>query len=145
MHELPHHYVVSAQSDQHGEVSVASDGLETIQTLAPAEFGGPGDLWSPETLLVAAVADCLILTFRAVARANKFEWNSISCKVDGVLDRVERVMRFTDFHMQVMLHVPEGADVNKAERLVERSEHGCLITRSLNGSVHLTTEVVPDG
>ena len=35
-----------------------------------AEFGGPGDLWSPETMLAGAVAGCFILTFRAAARAS---------------------------------------------------------------------------
>ncbi|HKJ17928.1 MAG TPA: OsmC family protein [Xanthomonadales bacterium] len=142
MHDFPHHYVVSAESNQQGEVTVKSDGLETIPTMPPAEFGGPGDLWSPETLLVASVANCLILTFRAVARANRFEWNSISCEVEGVLDRVERSMRFTEYHVRVTLHVPGDSDVEKAERLVQRSEHGCLITQSLNGDTHLTTEVV---
>ena len=144
MHEFPHHYVVSAKSGQEGTVSVDSDGLESIPTMPPAEFGGPGDQWSPETLLVAAVANCLVLTFRAVARANRFEWNAINCEVDGVLNRVERAMRFTDYHLKVTLRVPEGSDMEKARRLVERSEHGCLITQSLNGASHLETEVVVD-
>ncbi len=141
MHDLPHHYRVSAESDQNGEVTVNSNGLASIPTMPPAEFGGPGDLWSPETLLVASVADCLILTFRAVARANRFEWNSISCEVDGILDRVERTMRFTEYHIRVSLRVPGDSDVEKAERLLQRSEHGCLITQSLNGTTHLTTQV----
>ena len=44
-------------------------------------------LASIPTLLIAAVADCFILTFRAVARASRFEWISLGCTVDGVLDR----------------------------------------------------------
>jgi hypothetical protein len=38
---------------------------------APAEFGGPGDQWSPESLLAGAIASCFALTFRFVARAQK--------------------------------------------------------------------------
>jgi organic hydroperoxide reductase OsmC/OhrA len=37
----------------------------------------PGNAWSPETSLVAAVADCFILTFRGVAQAAKFPWESL--------------------------------------------------------------------
>lgn len=144
MQEYPHHYIVSADAPKEGVIDVSSPGLETLPSASPAEFGGPGDLWSPETFLVAAVADCFILTFRAVSRASKFEWNSLGCKVDGVLDRVDRVTRFTDYHMDVTLHVPAGSDEQKAERLLHKSEQVCLVTNSLTGTCHLNTTIVVD-
>jgi len=144
MQDYPHHYVVSADAPAEGIIKVSSNGLETLPSLAPAEFGGPGDLWSPETFFVAAVADCFILTFRAVARGSHFEWNSVKCEVDGILDRVEKVTRFTEFHVHVTLHVPEGTDVHKAERLVEKSDHVCLVTNSLTAETILTSDIVID-
>lgn len=144
MQDYPHHYVVSADAPAEGIIKVSSDGLETLPSLAPAEFGGPGDLWSPETLFVAAVADCFILTFRAIARGSHFEWNSVKCEVDGILDRVEKVTRFTEFHVRVTLRVPEGTDVHKAERLVEKSDHVCLVTNSLTAETILTSDIIID-
>lgn len=144
MQDYPHHYVVSADAPAEGEIQVSSTGLESLPSMPPAEFDGPGDRWSPETFLVAAVADCFILTFRAVTRGSKFEWNSVNCEVNGVLDRVDRVTRFTDYHVKVTLHVPAGTDLHKAERLVEKSEHVCLVTNSLNGESHLETTIVVD-
>jgi uncharacterized OsmC-like protein len=144
MQDYPHHYIVSADAPSEGVINVSSKGLETLPSQAPAEFGGPGDLWSPETFLVAAVADCFILTFRAVARGSRFEWNSVKCEVDGVLDRVDRVTRFVEINLRVTLHVPEGSDQHKAERLVEKSDHVCLVTNSLNAEMRLTTKVVID-
>jgi organic hydroperoxide reductase OsmC/OhrA len=90
---------------------------------------------------VGAVANCFILTFRAVARASKFEWTSITCQVQGVLDRVERVTQFTAMELQVKLRVPTGADVERAHRLLEKSEQNCLITSSLKATVELRAEV----
>lgn len=144
MQEYPHHYVVKADAPAEGTIDVSSKGLETLPSLAPAEFGGPGDLWSPETFLVASVADCFILTFRAVARGSHFDWNSVSCEVDGILDRVEGVTRFTEFHVRVTLHVPQGTDMHKAERLVEKSDHVCLVTNSLSAETIVTTALVVD-
>ena len=144
MQDYPHHYIVSADSPAEGVISVSSEGLETLPSEAPAEFGGPGDLWSPETFLVAAVADCFILTFRAVARGSRFEWNSVKCEVDGILDRIDGVTRFVEFQLRVTLHVPEGTDQHKAERLVEKSDHVCLVTNSLNAEMLLTTNIVFD-
>lgn len=145
MQDYPHHYVVSADAPAEGEISVSSDGLQTLASLAPAEFDGPGDLWSPETLLVASVADCFILTFRAVARGSHFEWDSVKCEVRGVLDRVDKVTRFTEFHVHVTLQVPEGTDMHKAERLIEKSDHVCLVTNSLTAETVLTTEIIVNG
>lgn len=144
MQDYPHHYIASADAAKEGVIDVSSPGLETLPSLAPAEFGGPGDLWSPETFLVAAVADCFILTFRAVSRGSRFEWNSLSCEVDGVLDRVDNVTQFTDYHMKVILHVPAGSNEKKAERLLHKSEQVCLVTNSLTGRRHLHTTIVID-
>ncbi|MCU0989627.1 MAG: OsmC family protein [Xanthomonadales bacterium] len=104
--------------------------------MPPAEFGGPGDMWSPETLLVASVANCFILTFRAVARASDFQWNELDCTVVGILNRVDRVTRFTEFQISVKLRLPAGADWHKAHRLAEKSESVCLITNSLQVQRH---------
>jgi organic hydroperoxide reductase OsmC/OhrA len=141
MQELPHHYSVSATAGAEGDVAVEGDRLPAIASAAPAEFGGPGDRWSPETLLVAAVADCFILTFRAVARASKLPWNSLRCEVAGTLDRVERVTQFTGFQVRASLQVPAGTDEEKARRLLARTEQSCLVTNSLKGASHLEAEV----
>ncbi|MFT4585121.1 MAG: organic hydroperoxide reductase OsmC/OhrA [Gammaproteobacteria bacterium] len=141
MQNLPHKYSVSATSGCDGNVDLTSAHLAKIESAAPAEFGGPGDRWSPETLLVAAVADCFILTFKAIAQGSKMDWISISCIVEGVLDRVDNVSRFTDFHLRVVLDAQPGTDEQKATRLLQKSELACLITNSLNAETHLDTEI----
>ncbi len=141
MQELPHHYAASASATADSHVSLSSPGLESLETAGPPEFGGPGDLWSPETLLVGAVANCFILSFRAIARASRFEWVSLSCDVSGTLDKIERVMQFTSFDLSVELGVPPGTDEKKALRLLEKAEHHCLITSSMNAGTRLSAKV----
>lgn len=142
MHEFPHHYKVRASGGPDADVSVSADGLETISSAPPAEFGGPGDRWSPETLLAAAVVDCLILSFRAVARASRFSWTGLECEVDASLDRQDQTTRFTEFKVHATLEVPSGTSEEKARRLLEKAENNCLITNSLSGETHLTAEVI---
>lgn len=141
MQNLPHHYRVAASAGAEGGVQLTSAGLADIESAPPAEFGGPGDLWSPETLLVAAVADCFILTFRAIARGSRFDWESLSCDVEAILDRADKVTRFTELTQRVTLQVPAGTDEAKAHRLLEKAESACLITNSLNAEMHLEAEV----
>ena len=141
MQDLPHLYTASATTHGEGDITLTSARVPVLTTAAPTEFGGPGDRWSPETLLVGAVADCFILTFRAVARAAKFPWVSLSCHAEGTLDRVERATQFTGFTLQALLHVPPGADTNLADRLMQKAERACLITNSLKAPCRLHTEV----
>ncbi len=145
MQELPHHYPATASASATGNVDVSSPGLETLDTAPPAEFGGRGDVWSPETLLVASVANCLILTFRAIARASRLEWHSLRCEVVGELDKIDRVTRFTRFDVKARLELSPGTDPAKAERLLQKAEKACLITNSLKADSHLVAEVAVAG
>jgi peroxiredoxin-like protein len=140
--DYPHHYVVAASSATDSNVVLRSPGLESLKSAGPAEFGGPGDLWSPETMLVASVADCFILTFKAIARASKFEWLSLTCDAVGDLDKVGRKTQFTGFKLRVTLEVPEGAPEDKAQRLLEKAEKSCLITNSLKANSHLHAKIL---
>lgn len=131
MQPFPHHYAVSASAGSHGNVTLSAQNVVAIASDAPAEFGGPGDQWSPESLLVAAVADCFTLGFRAIARASKLDWHALRCDVTGTLDKVDGITRFTAIAQRVELTVPEGTDEEKAKRLLEKAEKVCLITNSL--------------
>lgn len=142
MHPYPHQYHVSARGNPAGAVTVMSPQLPDIETAPPPEFDGPGGVWSPESLLCAAVADCFILTFRAVCRAAKFEWLSLECRVQGTLERVEGKSLFTKFTTFASLTVLAGSDVEKARAHLERAEHSCLIANSLVGARALEVEII---
>jgi len=141
MHPYPHTYIAAASAQSAGSVAVRSPQLPTLQTAAPPEFGGPGGVWSPETLLCASLADCFILTFRAVSRAARFEWLHLECRVEGVLERVGPNSRFTRYTTHARLKLPPGSDPSQARALLERAEHGCLIANSLSGERALQAEV----
>ncbi len=142
MHPYPHTYTVSAAAQATGEVTLRSQGLADLPSMPPPEFDGPGGYWSPETLLAAAVADCFMLSFRAVARASKLDWIELSASVEAVLERVEGVTRFTRFTTRARLTVPAGTDDARARTVMEKAEKVCLVTNSLNSECHLEAEVV---
>ena len=142
MKDLPHQYHVSAHAETEGNIALKTDNLPLLISAPPVEFGGPGDEWSPEHLLVASVADCFVLTFRAVARASKLEWSNIESSAVGVLDRVGRLTQFTSFTVSAILTVSTGTDVDKAQRVLEKSEAACLITNSLTAETHLRTQII---
>ncbi len=141
MQAFPHIYSVSAAAGASSNVSLDSEGLPSLAAAPPAEFDGPGDIWSPETLLMAAVASCMVLSFKAIARASKFDWHAIDVRSEGTLDREDRITRFTRVVNHVTLDVPTGTDVDKAEKLLHKAEGACLISNSLNAEVVLDCRV----
>jgi len=141
MAEFPHEYQVAASAGAESIITLTSPGLADLASEPPPQFGGPGKLWSPEHLVVASVADCFILTFRAVARGSRFTWQALTCQATGILDRVDGKLRFTRFDLLATLTVPAGTDPDKAVRLLEKSEAGCLITNSMTSEIHLQCRV----
>ena len=141
MHPFPHRYVVNATLRPGADVPLSAEGVRIIESAPPKEFDGPGNQWSPEGLLTAAVADCFVLSFRAIATASKFPWVSLESRTEGTLDRIEGKMRFTRFDTHAKLQVPVGTDLERAKKLLEKAELSCLVANSLNSERHLTAEV----
>lgn len=142
MQAFPHLYRVSARGGAEGSTALNSEGLPALASVAPKEFDGPGDQWSPESLLCASLASCFILTFRAIARASKLEWRALDCEVQGTLERVDGVTQFTLFVTIARLEVPAGASADLCQRLLEKAEHGCLVANSVKARRELRAEVV---
>ncbi len=141
MQDLPHHYVVAASAAGAGNIIVSADGLPDIETAGPPQFGGPGGIWSPEELLVAAVADCFILSFRAIARTARLEWSALRCEVDGELDKIGKFTQFTGFKVHATLTIPDASDRQKAGVILEKADKYCLVSNSMKAESELTTEV----
>jgi organic hydroperoxide reductase OsmC/OhrA len=140
---LPHRYNVTLTSGEQSYPIITSDGLEPFTSAPPASFDGPGNLWSPETLLVAAVADCFALTFRALAKTSQLRWTKLLCDAKGILDRPEGTTRFTAIDLHVWLVVPAETDAGSARALLERTERNCLVGNSLRfkPTLHLNVSV----
>lgn len=137
MHPYPHHYRAQAQGAAIGDVTVGAPGLPRIATQPPPEFDGPEGFWSPETLLLASIADCYILSLRAVARASKLEWISLQVDVEGVLEKAEGVTRFTRFTVTPRLLLPPGTGEGLALNVLKKAKSVCLVTNSLRAECEL--------
>lgn len=142
MQDLPHIYRVAASAEGSANVILSANELPDLETAGPPEFGGPGDVWSPETMLVGAVANCFVLSFRAIARTAKLDWLTLDCEAEGDLDKVEKLTQFTAFRVSAKLTVPPGTNEKKANTILQKAEKYCLITNSMKADSHLDAEVI---
>ena len=142
MEDFPHHYVVNASLLEGEHVAVKATDLPEIISDAPVQFGGPGGRWSPEELLMGAIADSFVLGFRAIAKASELDWVNIDCSADGTLDHVDKVTRFTAVTITARLTVGADTDRAEAERLLHESGKVSLAINSMAAETHLDTEIL---
>lgn len=141
MKPFPHEYDVHLTGGPTGYATLSTPGIPDLRTAPPKEFDGPGDAWSPEHLLLAAVQACLLLTLRAIARASKVEFVSLDVEATGTVERVDGITRFTGIVLRPRLVIPPGSDRARALHVLEKSEKHCLVTASLSTPVHMEAEI----
>lgn len=144
MQALPHNYRVSVKAQPESDIDLAAEQLPGMRIAPPANFGGPGDEWSPEDLLVASMTSCFLLSFKAIARISRLEWTEFDCECAGTLDKMpedNKKMAFAHFDIQAKLIIPNEADKAKAEKLLHKAEETCLISNSLTSEKQLSVTV----
>ena len=112
-----------------------------ISFSAPPEFRGEAGFWTPEHFFIAAVASCFITTFRAIAEASRFDPVSLDISVEGVVGKGEGGYEFTHVILKPRLTIRNDADRQRAARLLEKTEHSCLVSRSLKSKVTMEPQI----
>ena len=111
-----------------------SDGC--IEVATPPEFpkGIPG-IWSPEHLFTASVSSCLMTTFLAVAENSKLDFVSFRCESKGKRDQVDGKYMMTEVLLEPVVVVRDEKDIEKALKVLQKSEINCLISNSIKAKV----------
>lgn len=135
MKPLPHCYEVQLSGGPSGYAQLSANGPPELRTAPPEDFGGPGDAWSPEHLLLASVQACFLFTLRAVARSSQLEFQSLELDASGVVDRRDGVTRFTQIVLRPSLTVSPGTDHQRALHVLEKAKKACLVSASLSTDI----------
>lgn len=136
-------YRVSATSTAVRSGTAAAEDIQpAISFSAPPEFQGEAGRWTPEHFLVASVAGCVLSTFSGMAHYSKFNFLSLQVEAEGILGKDEHGWRFTRMVVRPKLKIASnGADRERANRLLEKAEKTCLVARSLACPTILEPEI----
>jgi peroxiredoxin-like protein len=142
MTALPHRYTVELSGGPSGYGSLETDGLPEIRIAPPQQYGGPGDAWTPEHLLLASVEACFLFTFRAVAKAAHVDFEYLELSSEGTVDRQDGRTKFTSIVLRPRIVIGSDADPERVKQLLHKAEHACLVSASLETPVQLEPELV---
>jgi peroxiredoxin-like protein len=113
-----------------------------IEVATPPEFPkGVAGIWSPEHLLVAAVNSCLMTTFLSIAEHSRLEYDTFTSHATGKLETVDGKLMISEIMLHPVLALKSDSDKEKALRILNKSEHVCLISNSIKSKIIFTPEV----
>ena len=102
-----------------------------IHFTAPPQFGGLEGRWTPEDLLLCAIASCFTTTFRVLAEYSKWEYTDLQVEAAGTVDKIDSGYSFTRVILRPHLKIPAELDRSRAFDLLRKAQSLCLISRAL--------------
>jgi organic hydroperoxide reductase OsmC/OhrA len=135
-------FSVAVASAEGPRVIVSAPSVQALGIATPPEFGsGITGVWSPEDLLVAAVAACFELTFKAIVKRRELSVDAIDVHANGRVGHVpQQGLGFlaVELHVQIETSAEDGAAVEAA---AYRAHEHCIVGRALAVPVALSLDV----
>src|SRR5687768_11468536 len=95
---FPHNYDVDLAWKSGDESEIVSAQRPAIVAGPPLQFDGADDAhWSPEHLVLAALAQCFMLTWIALNKRSQIPLKGWTSKGESVLDKTKDGLVFTSF------------------------------------------------
>jgi len=104
----------------------------TIHFSEAAELGGLQGRWTPEQLLLCALAGCFTTTFHEVARAAKFDFTDLEVEIEGSVRRNRTTgCNFNEILIRPRLTVQSEAQREEGLNLLRKTKAVCMISRAI--------------
>jgi organic hydroperoxide reductase OsmC/OhrA len=131
MEELNRFRVVAWWASGRTGFAKSASAPNVIHFTSPPAFGGLEGRWTPEDLLLSALASCYTTTFRTLADYSKFVYTDLQVEVEGVIGKAETGYNFVELSIAADLTIPQEAEQARAIKLLKKAQDLCLVSRAL--------------
>jgi len=138
--EYKHRVVAWWTSGQTG-LAKSDSAPNAIHFAAPPQFGGLEGRWTPEDLLISAVASCYTTTFHAIAGSAKFEYTDLEVEAEGIVRRMGSSYSFSEIVLRPSLTIPNEDSRERAITLLQKAKELCLVSRALAPTQRFETRI----
>ena len=105
---------------------------------------GPGIGTNPDEMLLGAAATCYIITLAAMMERSQLEKVDLTMESEGIVDVTEGIFTYKKIIHRPTIHLKMDAserDKRLAQRLAEKAETSCMISRAIQGNVEMQLEI----
>jgi len=128
--EHKYHVVAWWTSGQTG-LAKSDSAPNAIHFAAPPQFGGLEGRWTPEDLLMTAIASCFTTTFQAIAGYSNFEYTDLEVEAEGTVSKAGSGYSFSEIILRPNLTILNEEHRELAIHLLEKAKALCLVSRAL--------------
>jgi organic hydroperoxide reductase OsmC/OhrA len=141
MGDTHRHHVVAWWTSGRTGIAQSDSAPNAIHFTAPPEFQGLEGRWTPEDLLLCALASCFTTTFQAIAGYARFEYTDLAADVEGVVSKVGSGYAFSEIVLRPHLTIPCKEERERAVELLQKAKKLCLVSRALATAQKFETKV----
>lgn len=136
------HLKASWPGGRNSEGYIDAGNLQTKISI-PTEMDGPGVGTNPDEMLLGAAATCYVITLAAIIERADLPLKEMSLESEGIVDVTNGVFTYEKIiHKPTVVLQNSGSeeDRKKLEKLVEKAEKSCMISRVIKGNVQVELE-----
>ena len=124
--------VVAWWSAERNGIAQSASAPNTIHFSSSRVLGGMDGRWTPQDLLLGAIASSFTTTFRMLAEKSKFEHTDLQVEVQAVLNQAATGYSLSEVHMRAHLTIPDEAEQARAIKLLHMTRSSCAVSSSLS-------------
>lgn len=125
------------------DVGTIETGNLQTEISIPRELDGPGTGTNPDEMLLGAAATCYLITLAAMLERSKINKEALTMESEGLVDMTNGVLTYKKIIHRPKLILKKDAserDFSMAQKLAEKAEGSCMITRAIKGNVEVELE-----
>lgn len=127
------------------DIGTIDAGQLKTEVSIPPEMDGPGIGTNPDEMLLGAAATCYIITLAAMMERSRIEKVALTMNSIGIVDVTNGVITYKKIIHKPHIILPENTtkkEIDRVQRLAEKAESSCMISRALKGNVEIELEAV---
>jgi len=106
------------------------EGLDTVNSCIPKEFGGPGDGYSPEDFFALAVLNCIIATFKVYVEHSNLSFERLEAGAEAKMEKHSDNYLFIS-HINIKIDITGASDKEKIKATLDKAIKDCAISNSV--------------
>lgn len=137
---FPHLYTVDLETKDDAASWLKAPPRPALLGGNPPEFDGQAELWSPEHLLLAALALCYRGTFLALAARPGIQAKSFTAKATGKLEKTAAGIVYTEIKLKVSATFA-AEQLEAAKELLVKAKKYCITGNQMKTDAQLELDV----
>jgi organic hydroperoxide reductase OsmC/OhrA len=134
-------YEIAVDWEEEKIGQVGAEGKSEFKVATPPEFGGPENQWTPEDLLAASVASCVMTSTLFFTNRSKIEMDSYQSKAIATMEKTPAGLAITAIQVLITVQLKDVSQSEAMQKAVDMAKKNCPVSAALNCPVKIELSI----